>query len=164
MKFDKVTIAGFAVCIALLFAWEPLCRHMGWTPPPVIKTAPAASAAATTTPAVATASAAVPTTSAIPLQQLKLLSNATVANEQMSLTINPNTGDAAEICLKEFKNSLPQKSDIAFKNQVNAGAFAISDSTGWKLAGVKLTPIDGTSCKLVRMFTRNGQAFEVTQI
>lgn len=32
MKFDKETIIVVAICIAVLFGWEPFCRKMGWIP------------------------------------------------------------------------------------------------------------------------------------
>ena len=32
MKFDKETIIVFAICMIVIFGWEPFCRKMGWMP------------------------------------------------------------------------------------------------------------------------------------
>ena len=32
MKLDKESIIVLAICLIVLFGWEPFCRKMGWIP------------------------------------------------------------------------------------------------------------------------------------
>ena len=165
MKFDKVTIAGFAVCIAFLFAWEPFCLYMGWIKPPKpVSAVQAAAPQEAVKPVTVTTVAGKDTAPALPTKfsPVKKYQPIELQNEDVKVTIDPNTGIIADIQLKKFLNN-DKKTLVSFKESLPPGTLAIKDSVDWEPLAVTIGKTDAASCSLSRIFARNGQKFELEQ-
>ena len=71
MKFDKETITAFIICVVLLFAWTPICKHFGWIqdeqPRPAVSTQEKSAAPAENIAAPAAQDTAAPVKSIAPV-------------------------------------------------------------------------------------------------
>ena len=118
MKFDKDIVIGLLICALVLLGWDPFCRFMGWTAPLKSNTpaaAPATPAASATAqspahPSPAGTSQPQPPaeTLAIP-QPLPEQPAVILENQDLRLTLSPNSGAAESITLKDYLTADRQK-------------------------------------------------------
>jgi len=164
VKFDKVTIVGFAVCIILLFAWEPICRYLGWINPPkpqlTVQTVPSAPAGVAATSAVAAAGKN-DKTPATPATELRRFAPMTFQNDDVKVVIDVNSGAVEEIQLKKFFNS-DRNSFVTFKDSFAPGTLVLGGLSDWKVVAVTpKTEADGLSVS--RVLVNGDRKLELVQ-
>ncbi|MDD3886082.1 MAG: membrane protein insertase YidC [Victivallaceae bacterium] len=170
MKFDKETIIAIIVCGVVLFAWQPFCRYMGWLPseqPAVEQTANAVTPTPEAKPLphpAAKSDAASPAVPAAKVGAPKKLADVTLQNEDMTLTIDPNSGSIQAITLKKFLNAertAPVKLD---QSQTQSGALAVFSRGGsWKTLSHRMKSSEKSAALIRVIEDGKGGKFELTQ-
>ena len=113
MKMDKAQILVLIVGIAILLAWDPLCRRMGWFQIPV--PAPAASAQATGTktpeaPKSAPQAAPAPRKAETParaprFKQVPPMSPLELANGSLKLVVDPVSASVTDFYVTDYRTA-----------------------------------------------------------
>lgn len=166
MKFDKDIILAIAICALILFGWEPFSRYMGWTSKPeatVTAKQTKVVTPQTTTPAVKTPETVKIETKVTAPEQLKKYSLQTIANDDLKLIINPNTGDIQTVELLKYKNA--DKTGIVTINKAadrNGLLELINTKEALKVISVKCKTQD-KKCTLVRTVLINNKQVQLTQ-
>ena len=166
MKFDKDIILAIAICALILFGWEPFSRYMGWTSKPeatVTAKQTKVVTPQTTTPAVKTPETVKTETKVTAPEQLKKYSLQTIANDDLKLIINPNTGDIQTVELLKYKNA--DKTGIVTINKAadrNGLLELINTKEALKVISVKCKTQD-KKCTLVRTVLIDNKQVQLTQ-
>ena len=166
MKFDKDIILAIAICALILFGWEPFSRYMGWTSKPeatVTAKQTKVVTPQTTTPAVKTPETVKIETKVTAPEQLKKYSLQTIANDDLKLIINPNTGDIQTVELLKYKNA--DKTGIVTINKAadrNGLLELINTKEALKVISVKCKTQD-KKCTLVRTVLIDNKQVQLTQ-
>ncbi len=139
MKFDKETAIVIAICILLLFTWEPLARRLGWIAPapvpvPVAVQPPVQAPQPVVSVETPKAEAPkVPVTATAPA--LPARPNLTLENDRIVLSISPSTGALDSIRLRGCMTADRSKEVLIDNNNaatlplavpLHAGALAFS--------------------------------------
>ncbi|MDD3118837.1 MAG: hypothetical protein PHQ27_06645, partial [Victivallales bacterium] len=170
MKFDKVTIVGFAVCVLLLLAWEPICRHLGWISPPRPRTAVTAPAGKPAAAATATDMAGEPASSGeksptpAPAPQPEFLKLAPVVlkNSASTVVVDPNDGIVREIRLNNFLNN-DRKTPVTFRCYPAQHILSFRDGATWRTVKVAVVGNDDSALTVDRVVRRGDREVAITQ-
>ncbi|MDD3155794.1 MAG: membrane protein insertase YidC [Victivallaceae bacterium] len=171
MKFDKDTILMLCVCLAILFAWEPVARKMGWINPPA---EPAQSAPAQpektpqTVPAAKENSPATGVAATTEPKSLPELPEQLLQTPGAQFVFSPNRGEIVAVELHKYLTRDREKA-IAVKNFTfpgrDYGAMGIFTTEPLKLVQItdnsKLP--DGTYRLVRRCQTAGGGLLEIDQ-
>jgi YidC/Oxa1 family membrane protein insertase len=171
MKFDKDIILAIAICALILFGWEPFSRYMGWTSKPeatVTTTQKTAVTPQSTTPAaketVKTSTTNQDAKVTVKKEQLKKYSLQTIANDDLKLLINPNTGDIQSVELLKYKNA--DRTGIVTINKAadrNGLLELINTKGAFNVVSLKCKTTD-KQCTLVRTILVDNKPVQVTQV
>lgn len=174
MKFDKETVIVFAICIIVLFTWNPLCQKMGWIqednktnqqqppqktpdkvePVPQQLSTPVAKG---TTPVPVVVDKTQPLLGNIPPQ--------IISNGFFSMTIDPVSGVVASIKLEKFP-LYSHTGKVTLCNGSIPGATAVYGNSGeWKIQELldNNRGTDKSFSTTRKMVDSKGQAFLMTQ-
>lgn len=153
LKFDKETVIVIVVCMAAIFAWEPIARRMGWIsdPPRAVATASAPAAAPAPEPPAVTAvpAAAVPAAAVTPAA-LKLAPRpvVTLGNARQVVTFQPASGTATAIRLREYKTAARDRDIVLDNNNDGISPLARPLHPGvFGLYGATPVAIDESTCE-----------------
>lgn len=180
MKFDKETIIAFIICVVLLFAWTPICKHFGWIqdeqPRPAAVTqeksaapaeniaAPAAQDTAAAVKSIAPVQSAAPAKAVAAVPAALSIPSQTILNNYFTMTIDPASGTVKSVVLDKFLN-FAHTGKIVLDKNLEPGALAVFNSKPWKVLEV----IDNNrnsdkSFSVVRkMADESGNIFLLTQ-
>ena len=175
MKFDKETAIAIAICVVILFGWDPFCRYMGWIPDPAVpaaQTAPAAAPATVSTPSPAAPSPAVqePAAPAVrpaePVLAAKPLPPVELKNADMTLRINPLDGSVSGITMNHYLNA-GQTAPVTLDHTLgqHTGALSLFEpGSPWVVTGVLSSRPTADSYELEgRIRTASGTTFDLLQ-
>ena len=112
MKFDKAQIFVLVVGIAILLAWDPVCKYMGWFQVPVASAPQSAAKAETPAPGEAPA-AAKPANTPAPAPKAAVVKQRSVApmapvevsNSDLKLVIDPAAGSVLDYVVPGYKKA-----------------------------------------------------------
>ena len=177
MKFDKETAIAIAICVVVLFGWDPFCRYMGWGRPaavpaaapaaPAAQTAPAAPAVSPAAPAAAQTPAASPAAKPVePVQAARPLPPVELKNSDMVLRITPLDGSVSAITMQRYLNA--KRTDPVVLDQTlgqHTGALSLFEpGAQWIVTGILSSRLEGDSYTLERrIHTASGAAFDLLQ-
>ena len=177
MKMDKAQLLVLVVGIAILLAWDPLCRHMGWFQVPVAGRSPAArqtpppAAPADAAPQKGTASSPAPRTpapaakKAAPepeFKQVPPMSPAELANKNLKLIIDPVSASVTDFVAMDYKTA-GRKGDITIPQNLRTALTLVPADRREKetVTGVRFSGGPG-SLKVIRhLRTADGGAFRM---
>jgi YidC/Oxa1 family membrane protein insertase len=175
VKFDKETIIAFIICVALLFAWTPVCKKLGWIPeekPPAAQpqektSAPVATNDNTTSQSVTDVAAkqAEPGKTAISVP--KTLGNIpaqSILNKYFTMTIDPASGTVKSVVLDKFVN-YAHTGKVTFDKNLEPGALAVFNSKPWKMLEIidNNRSSDNSFSVVRKMADEAGNVFLLTQ-
>ena len=164
MKFDKAQIFVLVVGIAILLAWDPVCKHMGWFQVPVAAPAPAAAPVA---PAPATAPATTPADSAAAAGKIQPAASRSskaarlpgvapmkaveLSNADLKLVIDPVSGSVLDFVVPGHKQA-DRKEDIRLSQNLRS---ALS------FAALTPAPFEGVPVVISAKSDKKGNALQV---
>ncbi len=161
MKFDKAQIFVLVVGIAILLAWDPVCKYMGWFQVPVAApaaapeapAAPAAAPAAKTAPAAAvkTQPAAAGSAKKAPVAAVAPMKAVELSNKELKLVVDPVSGSVLDFFVPGHKQA-DRKEDIRLsQNLRNALSFT----------ALTPSPFEGVPVVISARADKKGNALQV---
>ena len=170
MKFDRETLIGIAICLVVLFGWEPFAKWMGWLPasPPAAVIQQPAAGTVPKGPETSSVSAPVPVPEPVPVVEIKSappLPPVTLANTDMELTIEPLTGSLRAVELDRYLNVARDANIVLDQTYSGTGALSLSDlATPWVTTGITESRLEKERYFLTREIrTSNGGKFRVSE-
>ena len=175
MKFDKETVIAIAICVVVLFGWDPFCRYMGWIQTPATPEARTATQATTPPPPAASAPTAVvapaepavkPVKPVEPVRAARPLPPVELKNSDMVLRITPLDGAVSAITMTHYLNA--KRTEPVMLDQTlgqNSGALSLFEPGGqWTVTGILSSRIANESYTLERrIYTASGATFDLIQ-
>ena len=166
MKFDKETIFLLSICMIVLIAWPYFFPAKQQPKPqikPPVKTAPAQPGHSSVAPQKIEKTTDVAAPSAVEAAKLPQLPAIEIANDFITLSINPNSGSLSSVTLKKYSRDDDRKKNIVLDSSQDALAVSIND----KWTACKVIPGKETkdSYELTRDFvsSRPQESFSLTQ-
>ncbi|MCQ2380571.1 MAG: membrane protein insertase YidC [Victivallaceae bacterium] len=130
MKLDKETIVAIAICVLVMFLWNPFCRMMGWLPDE--QPASGTNTEAVAAPAPAPENTAPATAAKVQKpRKIVVLENRKLANAKMSLELSSADGSIRSMELLGFRDSTGKdslKADFGLVSGI-PGALAVTGDT-----------------------------------
>jgi len=180
VKFDKETIVAFIICIALLFAWTPICKMFGWlpeekaptaqtqekTPVPVAAKDQAVTQAASKSAEAAVAAKpdeSVKTGTTVPKAMMNIPAQS-IFNKYFTMTIDPASGVVKSIVLDKFMN-YAHTGKVTFDKNLEPGALAVFNSKPWKVLEIidNNRSSDNSFSVVRKLSDEDGNVFLLTQ-
>lgn len=175
MKFDKETVIAIAICVVVLFGWDPFCRYMGWIQTPATPEARTATQATTPPPPAASAPTAVvapaepsvkPVKPVEPVRAARPLPPVELKNSDMVLRITPLDGAVSAITMTHYLNA--KRTEPVMLDQTlgqNSGALSLFEpGAQWTVTGILSSRIADRSYTLERrIYTASGATFDLIQ-
>ena len=133
MKFDKAQIFVLVVGIAILLAWDPVCKYMGWFQVPVAAPATALAKVRQTVPVAATPQSPAAQTAArkaadprkAKVRGVAPMAPVTVQNADLKLIVDPVSGSVTDFIVPAYKKA-DRKADVRLSQHLNSAlTFAV---------------------------------------
>ena len=133
MKFDKAQIFVLVVGIAILLAWDPVCKYMGWFQVPVAAPATAPAKVRQTAPVAATPQSPAAQTAArkaadprkAKVRGVAPMAPVTVQNADLKLIVDPVSGSVTDFIVPAYKKA-DRKADVRLSQHLNSAlTFAV---------------------------------------
>ena len=173
MKMDKAQILVLIVGVAILLAWDPLCRYMGWfqvpVPAPAAPAAPAkapeakAPEAPKSTPAASVSRKAAEKPESAPrFKQVPPMSPLELANSSLKLVVDPVSASVTDFYVTDYR-AADRKEPIRISQNLRPALTMVPGKPGEKDIVTAVSSSRGPGwLKVVRTLRReDGSAFRM---